>query len=180
VSSVIDYYSGVRVEQSTLLKLENIPRPEEYRAKGLLMDARLLTQNKVGGWRLPFGSDIILEIGVKVLEELPTLELGLALKTITGFEIASTLCSNSRKNMPFKAGIYYFRVIYHELTLAPGVYRFGLGLRSERGFEDYLPGAFDLEVIVSETSAENNVHKVLGAVIPKVGFEVSQKPTSSF
>jgi hypothetical protein len=81
--------------------------------------------------------------------------------------------------MLFKPGTYYFRVMYHDLTLAPGMYRFGLGLRSNSGFEDYLPEAFDLEVIASETSAENNVHKVLGVVIPKFHYEVSQKPITS-
>jgi lipopolysaccharide transport system ATP-binding protein len=172
VSSVIDRYMGVREQQNNLLSFKDLPRPEGLRAQAQLMNATLLSQDKLGAWRLPFGSEIALEVGVRVSRALPVLELGLAIKTVTGFEIASSLSSKVLSNVFFEPGEYCFRVIYNDLTLSPGTYRFGIGLRSDRGFEDYLSEAFELEILVSEVSSDLNVHNVLGSIIPKVHYEV--------
>jgi lipopolysaccharide transport system ATP-binding protein len=160
VSSVVDQYMGARVEQNTLINLEKIPRHGDFRAKAQLSDIKLLSNNKVGAWQLPFGSEIALEIGINISEELPMLELGIALKTLTGFEITSSLSSHTMPDISFKPGRYYFRALFQDLNLSPGIYRFGLGLRSNKGFEDYLPEAFEIEIIVSDKSANLNVHKV--------------------
>lgn len=172
VSLVVDQYMGARVDQNTLLNLEKLPRPEGYRGKALFIDVKLISQSKVGAWQLPFGGDIALEIGVKVSEELQGLELGIALKTLTGFEIASSLSSHAMSDMSFKSGWYSFRTLFRELDLTPGMYRFGLGLKSDKGSEDYLPEAFELEILVSDKSADLKVHKAAGAIIPKVDYEV--------
>jgi lipopolysaccharide transport system ATP-binding protein len=174
VSMVVDQYMGARVKQENLLNLEKLRRVGEYRAKASLINVTLLNQNKVGAWQLPFGTDIELGIGVKVSGQLPMLELGIALKTLTGFEIASSLSSSVLPVMSFKTGEYYFRSHFCDLTLTPGIYRFGLGLRSDKGFEDHLPDAFELEILVSDATTVLNAHKVLGTIIPKVHFGVVQ------
>ena len=171
---VVDQYMGARVKQENLLNLEKLRRVGEYRAKASLINVTLLNQNKVGAWQLPFGTDIELGIGVKVSGQLPMLELGIALKTLTGFEIASSLSSSVLPVMSFKTGEYYFRTHFCDLTLTPGIYRFGLGLRSDKGFEDHLPDAFELEILVSDATTVLNAHKVLGTIIPKVHFGVVQ------
>jgi len=174
VSPVVDQYMGARVEQNTLLNFEKFPRSEGHSAKALLIDVKLLNHNKIGAWQLPFGSEIALEVGVNVSEELPILELGIALKTLTGFEIASSLSSHTMRDLSFKPGKYNFRALFQDLNLSPGIYRFGLGLRSNKGFEDYLPDAFELEIIVSDEAAYLNVHKLSGPIITKVHYEVIQ------
>lgn len=174
VSSVVDQYLDTGAEQNVVYNLENFPRVAGLRGKARLSDVRLINNDKAAAWKLPFGHDITVEIKVKVTEHLTMVELGLALKTVTGFEIASSLSSNALPNMSLSPGTYYFRACHHNLALAPGVYRFGLGLRSERGYEDYLPEAFEIEILVSEKSAEMNAHKVRGAILPDVSFDISQ------
>jgi lipopolysaccharide transport system ATP-binding protein len=172
VRSVIDKYSGVKTEQKDSINLMNMQRPDQFKSRALLTEVSLLNGEKIGSWQLPFGNDIRFGVGVKALDHLPWLELLVALKTVAGFEIASTLSFNHLPKEPFKFGTYFFELTYNDLLLNPGIYRFDLALKSERGLEDYLPEAFDLEIVVSEKSAEMNVHKVLGALIPRVSIQV--------
>jgi lipopolysaccharide transport system ATP-binding protein len=173
VSSVIDKYIGVRLSQEDSVNLKAIKRTDSYRAGAVLKEVRLLSRDKISSWQLPFGGNIILDVEISVFKYMTWLELSVALKTVNAFEIASTLSHNYLPKIPLNCGKHSFRLTYHDMFLTPGMYRFGLGLRSEWGVEDYLSEAVDLEVVVSEKSAEMNVHKVFGALIPQVTLEVN-------
>ncbi|HWR89131.1 MAG TPA: polysaccharide ABC transporter ATP-binding protein [Dissulfurispiraceae bacterium] len=174
VSSVIDKYLGIRLKQEDVIDLTPLQRRDDYRAKCTLTEVRLLSREKNGAWQVPFGNTIVLGIWIRVLDHLPWLELSVALKTATGFEIASTLSPNHLAVQHLAPGHYFFKLTYRDLFLTPGTYRFDLGLKSEWGLEDYLPEACDLEILVSEKSAEMNVHRVLGALMPHVNLEVTE------
>ncbi|MGA7161616.1 MAG: polysaccharide ABC transporter ATP-binding protein [Bacteroidota bacterium] len=179
VARVVERYIGDKLTQEDTIDLAKVPRKALYRKIALLTGARLLSKQKNGPWLLPFGNNIILGVSVKLQRRVPWLEFSVALKTITGFEIASTLSPNYLPKKPMEPGEYYFKLTYKHLFLTPGIYRFGFGLKTERGLEDYLPEALDLEIVVSEKSAGMDTHKVQGTLIPQVGLNVSKSRASA-
>jgi lipopolysaccharide transport system ATP-binding protein len=139
-----------------------------------LVTCRATTPEKSEAWSFPYGSELALEIGVEVKRKLEYLELGLALSTATGIEIASSLSCDGMNQEPVAAGRHAFRVSYPSLTLRPGRYYFGFGLRSEFGFEDYISEAVYFDVLPTVESANKNVHLRLGAVIPELRCTLTQ------
>jgi lipopolysaccharide transport system ATP-binding protein len=171
-SAVVEAYLGSAPNRDERANLAGLPRSGPCRLKARLRGARLASQVATGPWQVPFGSPIAFGVEVGVSERLPWLEPGLALKSGTGFEIVSTLGLNHLPRDPVEPGEYEYLFDYGGLCLAPGIYRVGLGLTSERGQEDYLPEAFDFEVLVSERSAKVGAHRVRGALIPDVAITV--------
>ncbi|MGC8490397.1 MAG: polysaccharide ABC transporter ATP-binding protein [Syntrophobacteraceae bacterium] len=179
VAPVVERYLCAGTEQDEVVNLGASPRGGEFGGRALLAGARLIGEDRIGDWQLPYSRQISLKIDVEVLQNLPALELGLALKTATGFELASTLSSYSLSRSPFAIGKHSFYVTYRDITLVPGRYRFGLGLRSDRGFEDYLPEAFELEIVDSEDSANKKTETLHGVIVPIVHYEVVSEHDSS-
>jgi len=174
VAHVVERYIGDKLTQEDTINLAKLPRKTLYRKIASFTGAKLLSKEKSGPWQLPFGNNIVLGVTVKLLQRVPWLEFSVALKTITGFEIASTLSPNYLPKKSMEPGNYYFKLAYENVFLTPGIYRFGFGLKTERGLEDYLPEALDLEIVVSEKSAGMGTHKVQGVLIPQVEMEVSE------
>jgi lipopolysaccharide transport system ATP-binding protein len=170
---VVARYLGGSVEQQAVVPLDSLPRGSGLKGRARLISATLLNRERLGAWKLPFGSDLVLEVHVSVLERLPMLELGLAISTVTGFEIASSLSSHSLPPIPRGPGEYAFQITGSELTLAPGTYRLGLGLRTDQYYEleDHLPEALDFEILVSDAAAQWKTDTIRAAVIPKFRFQ---------
>ena len=169
---VVETYLGSALNRDERANLDGLPRSGPCRWKARLRGARLASPKAAGPWQVPFGNPIVFGVEVGVSEGLPWLEPGLALKSGTGFEIVSTLGLNHLPREPVAPGEYEYLFDYGALRLAPGIYRVGLGLTSERGQEDYLAEAFDFEVLVSERSAEMGAHRVRGVLIPDAAITV--------
>jgi lipopolysaccharide transport system ATP-binding protein len=162
-----DYYLGEgRERQSEVCSFEAKGRPDWVNHRATLLSCRMRNEDRC--WSMPYGGEIALEISVQVKKPLDYLELGLALCTATGFEIASSLSCDSLPLTPTAPGRYTASVSFPSLTLAPGQYFFGLGLRSEHGMEDYLAEAVWFEVLPTEESSDRRVHRRKGVVIPNV------------
>jgi hypothetical protein len=89
-------------------------------------------------------------------------EIGLGLFNLQGLEVCSSLSSWSQHVGPIESGEYTVAVCYPNLPLVPSTYRFGVGLRSEHGVEDYLPEAFELEIVHSPRSAREHFSTIRG------------------
>jgi hypothetical protein len=101
-------------------------------------------------------------------------DLAVALVSGKGFEVASCLSSHSLPKLSLNAGNYKYRVEYTNLHLTPGLYRFGLGIRSKLGFEDYVAEAFEVEVVPTEDSSSKEIDMFRGAIVPDVNFTFTQ------
>jgi lipopolysaccharide transport system ATP-binding protein len=178
-AAIVDRYLGLGVIQSAQHDLRPVARALDCRDSARLVSVTLVSDDAASGWKLPFESEIELEFELEVDRSLERLELALALSTATGFEIASSLSSHSRPIADITPGRYSFRARYVSLDLVPGLYQFGVALRSERGFEDYMPRAFELEIIVSERSAAMNVQSFSGALVPRVLYGLQAVPDAS-
>jgi hypothetical protein len=132
----------------------------------------LTSPNKEGMWILPYGTPIEMEIVVAAERPMSDLELGLALCIATGYEAASSLSIDAMDSRPIEPGRYVYRVKLPSLRLAPGSYYFGLGLRSERGMEDYIPVAVHFDISPTVESAAALVHLRQGPIVPDLLCEL--------
>jgi lipopolysaccharide transport system ATP-binding protein len=125
------------------------------------------------GFFYPYGEKIRFSVIIILDKEVQAFELGIACLTRTRFEIASSL---SRGQLPFRnlqKGIYEIQVSYEDLKLTPGVYLFDLGIKSNRGIEDRIVDAFEIEILPEEAAVAEQTHKCSGVLIPTVKYEIS-------
>ncbi|WP_081675088.1 ABC transporter ATP-binding protein [Daejeonella oryzae] len=118
-------------------------------------------------WTIKYGNPISFELGVLLRDNIQSLEIGLAIYNNNDFEIASSLSSDAEKIENLISGNHVITYSFPELVLLPGTYKIGLGIRSERGFEDYLPQVCQFEIIVSEYSAVDHTNTRKGVLVPK-------------
>lgn len=139
--------------------------------------AQLLTIERCGessdlAWTIPFAASLQLLVTLVVHTPLEEIELGFGIFNAVGLEVISILSSWSGRLGPLSIGQHDIRVDFGTLSLAPGSYRFGVGLRSDRGLEDYVPDACHVDVVSSIDSSERNIDTVRGAIIRTANFSL--------
>jgi lipopolysaccharide transport system ATP-binding protein len=153
--------------------LSNASRALEPRGGATFRSAQLLTSAASTPWKLPFHSPLRIRLQFDVNTELPPFEIGVGVFNLHGQEIISTLSSWEGPISAPRRGTYWLEVDFGTVDLSLGVYRFGIGVKSDRGLEDYLPEAFEVEVIPSETSALPNLNTIRGAIAKRAHFAFS-------
>jgi hypothetical protein len=135
--------------------------------------ARLLGASPPDGkkdWHFSFGENLGFQLFVDAELPMEDVEIGVGLFSVRGFEVASwnNKCSNTRLSL--QPGKNHFSLRFDDLRLLPGQYYYGIGIRSGRGFEDYIPKALTISVISNETSAQINAHTFKGVLVPNAGI----------
>ena len=162
----VEHYVGNLAKHGDRVDLASAPRPSHIRGQARLIAAHP-AERGVGSWNIPFGDVVGLDIDFEVTTELECCQLGLALLSGTGVEIASVLSSHSLPPTTLSPGAYRMCVRYPGLRLVPGLYTFGLGILSNRGQEDYLPQALQFSVVSSSTSAQMHTDGFRGHIVPE-------------
>jgi len=150
--------------------------PHFLRKTALLQGIEMVNEEMPNPWQIPFKSNPTFRICVKVLKELPTLELGMALYNNNFVEIASSLSSDSISVENINPGEYEILAKFHDLLLLPGTYALGLGLKSGVSdiiMEDYIQEAAYFEVTPSDDSAQYRAYTRHGAFIPKIEYAIN-------
>ena len=173
-ADVVNVYFRDIGGQSKVSTFDGAKRPDWVNGGARLVSARLSGPSNAGHWSVPFGEQLSFRVLVKVEQAASALELGIGLFSATNFEIASSVSSDALPCQSAQPGYYTFGVTYEDLRLAPGRYRLGLGIRSGRGFEDYLPDAIFVDVVASERGAGLPLSTMRGAVIPNVRYSLDQ------
>jgi lipopolysaccharide transport system ATP-binding protein len=171
---VQSYYREGRMDQAELKDLVGVRRDLYVNRRAQFVSCRLATPDRTGPWSAPFGSPIRFEFRVKIERPIPTLEFGIALCNATGTEIASPMSSDSRKLSIVDTGEYSVTFSLPNLTLCTGTYILDLGIRSDRGLEDYIREAIQIEVEPTGKSSEMLLQHRRGAVIPEVEFGIEK------
>jgi len=166
-------YLGAVAAQPDVLSLAEAPRALQPRGSARLVNVQLAGATPQSGWQVPFADPLQLAFTVHVEQPLPSLELGLGLFNLQGVEIMSTLSSWERELGPVAPGDYTLVADYGPTDLAPGRYRFGVGLKSDAGLEDYLPEAFELEIGPSDRSLRANLGTIRGAIARSARFTIT-------
>ena len=125
-------------------------------------------------WKFAFENKISFEVEIEAKGEATEVDLAVALTSVKGFEVASCLGSHSLPKSTLSAGKYKYTVEYQKLRLIPGLYRFGLCIRSTFGLEDYLSDAFEVEILPSVTSSLMGVDTFRGAIVPETSFALAR------
>ncbi len=176
-SQAVQAYLGSEATQAEVISFAHVRRIEPFRQKARLVSARFAGDPGHGPWRLPFEGRIRFEVAIEVTGELNELELAVALVTARGFELGTNLSSHVLPLKCLAPGDYVFTVDYGEFHLTPGGYHFGLGIRSDCGFEDYVGEAMELQIMPSERSSEKKTDTFRGAfrgaLVPQVRFEIT-------
>lgn len=168
-SSILASYLKSENELAEVLLLEDCKRTSSVILRGSVKykSARLITYN-TPPWKLNYKQPLSFLLEIDVMRNLPELEIGVAIFTVTEFEIASSLSSDQQVISNVKEGSHSIKFTFCDFFLLPGVYKVSLGIRSENGFEDYLPKVCEFEVLVSDTSAEEKASTRNGIIVPRV------------
>ena len=170
VNKVLATYLKGHARSSRIVDLRHLPRPYDSEGRARLIGAGPAEQ--CTDWSLPFGQPLAFHLHIEALQPMKDIELGIGLFSARGFEVASWTSTYSGSLLPLQIGLNTVCVDYKDALLLPGHYFLGIGLRSERGFEDYLPEALWFEVVVSEKSSAANTHTFGGIIVPKVEAQV--------
>jgi lipopolysaccharide transport system ATP-binding protein len=150
------------------IDLRHVERGGDCRLRAQLVSAKAVGMAINGTWRFHYGEDIAIEFVIEAKEPMEDVELGIGLFSGRGFEVASWTTKCNKERMRLSSGTNAFQVKYKELRLLPGRFVLGVGLRSERGFEDYLPEVIQFEVVPLEQAAEHRVDTFGGVLVPVV------------
>ncbi len=164
-TDVLDVYLAGHISRSGTIDLRTMSRPSFCLAKSRV--AEISSGNQNGNWIFPFGDPITLEICVETQIPVDDIELAIGLFSARGFEVTSWTNRCSRTAVPLRPGSNLLRVEYSDMLLLPGHYSFGIGLRSERGIEDYLSNAANFEIVASAMSAEISTQGFGGVLVPR-------------
>jgi lipopolysaccharide transport system ATP-binding protein len=173
--NVINSYLKSNKTQSEICILKNITRDQVHNLKqnAKLINVKLLNCD-AAPWKLKYKQPFSLIVNIEVSAFLEFLELGIALYTNLDFEIVSSLTSDYKKISNVEPGKYELKFNYSDFDLLPNYYKFGLGLRSEKGMEDYLNYVSDFEILISEVSTEENTNSRRGILVPRISYEISR------
>ncbi|WP_395739467.1 ABC transporter ATP-binding protein [Prosthecobacter sp.] len=173
----IEVYSGLAPTSGSVVDLSEKHRPQPVLSGVRLMSISLTSHNEgQQAWMIDYGVDLELQITVQSDGTVREIEPGVAVHSGKGFEIASWTSAVTGGNVPLQPGLTAFAFRWQNLRLVPGVYHLSLGMRSPRGFEDYLPEVVRFEVVRTADSATHGVDTFSGCLVPLVDFKVESLP----
>lgn len=159
--------------QNPIVDLAAITRPGYVKNNLRFVSAQMHDARQPATWQLSMGHPLHFSIGIKVLQRLSGIEMGVSIFSNQGVEIVSSLSSWSGQLDQFNRGTQVVRVEFPAMNLMPGVYSIALGARSTSGMEDHLEQAFEIEVIPDGSVAWVNLSKVRGALAIRATFLAS-------
>ena len=118
-------------------------------------------------WQLKYKQPLIFKIEIEVIKSVDDFEIGVALFTINDTEIVSSLSSDFASIKNLKPGIHIIHYHFDDFHLLPNTYKVGVGIRSVKGDEDYIPFACHFEILISGLSALDKSNTRKGILIPK-------------
>ncbi len=173
-AQIRDYLGASTRSADRVRNLAGEPRGLDLRGGARLLSVALAGSGGPAPWSLSFGEPLRLEFDVELTRAIPTCELGIGLFNLQGQEIVSTLSSWERELGPLEPGRYAFTVEFGVLDLAPGNYRCGVGLKSDRDLEDYLPEACGFEVVPATHGRRPTPTGIRGAIAHQARYSVTR------
>lgn len=171
-AEAIAHYAGIGPTQVAVVDLTKLRRPLATHNAVLFLAAKLLrAAGPENSWTVAYGEELEVELTVEANSEVTEIEPGLAIFSAKGFEVASWTSRVNGEHVKLKPGRQTLRFRWRGLRLVPGSYALGAGLRSKRGFEDYLPEIARFEIEITAESSQHGVDTFGGCVVPIVDCE---------
>ena len=174
-STVVSAYLRTSFDTPPEINFVAEPRPAGLPKRLRLSRAAVAPPHE--NWSIPFGQRLSFDLWIHCDISTNDAELGIGLFSARGYEIASWTNSCSGDVLAARTGLNVFRIEYLNLTLLPGRYFLGIGIRSSvgGGFEDYLPEAIPFEITVNAKSADINGRTFGGSLLPEVKMSKLQR-----
>jgi lipopolysaccharide transport system ATP-binding protein len=167
-SETIDYYLSSQKSQDKIIDLANVMRTGAFGLKQNVKFKSVTLDNiDTAPWQIKYKQTLAFKFDIEVINDIEELEIGIAIYTINDFEIVSSLSTDYEKIENLKKGVYSFDFIFPELNLLPGIYKIGVGIRSEKKMEDYLKDVCQFEILVSQSSSDEKANTRKGIIVPK-------------
>jgi lipopolysaccharide transport system ATP-binding protein len=163
---VLSRYLRNELASGRTVDLRKSKRNGEARERVQLVEMAL-PENKTE-WSFAFGEEISLTLRIYAQVPVSDVEIGIGLFSARGFEVASWTNTCIAQRLSLSPGSNILRMAYVKTLLLPGQYSLGIGVRSSRGFEDYIAHAVTFQVLPNERAAMINAHTFGGALIPEI------------
>jgi lipopolysaccharide transport system ATP-binding protein len=165
VETVVQAYLQRQSSSPKIVDLLSKGRPEGYTGKMTRL-VKASPSEAQSGWSLPFGQEISLDLSIEVHSAVSQIQLGIALHSMRGFELASWTEKCSHVELPVHSGINTLRIAFQHLKLLPGQYFFDFDVWSDQGDGDHINEAVQFEITSSFEAAEIDAQKLRGAIVP--------------
>jgi len=165
-SSIIDKYLIVNHIQEEKIDLTINKRNSGLKQNIVFKSVSLVNKESLS-WQLKYKQPLIFQIEIEVVRSIDDFEIGVALFTTKDTEIVSSLSSDFTSLKNLSSGMHCILYSFEDFHLLPNSYKVGLGIRSEKGNEDYIPFACHFEILISELSAIDKSNTRKGIIIPK-------------
>ena len=176
-SDLIEKYFRPDYEQESIVDLTTKPREFETRNEAVLNQIWMINRENIIEWKIGFGEPPHFFVGIHLKRPVVNLVIGVAFQTSTGFEVASSTSFDALRSNNLVSGDYVIEVRYRNFCPMIGSYRIGISLTSDKGLEDYVGEAANLEVVTSELATQLGVSSFRGAVVPEVFYNIKNQST---
>jgi lipopolysaccharide transport system ATP-binding protein len=156
MAEAIRTYHGSGTHSQLEMDCTPLPRPEHVRGKVRTTLVRL----QGDGAGLPFGKPLTFTVKWQAEEAVQDLRCHWAIFGMGGEEIASSFTA-------VHAQLHEAQMTVPHLRLAPGRYTLNLGLKSERGDEDFLAHVLIFDVLANAVSASMMADSIRASLIPE-------------
>ena len=168
--TIVTAYLNSQSSSPSVVDLLNRPRKEQFAGKARLATA--CPSDPRNSWLLPFGQRLSLDLSIDIRGLLNRFEVIIGVYSTRGFEVATWTNRCSKVQLPARTGTSTFRIEFQDLRLLPGQYSLGIGILSDRGYEDAVHEAVLFEIIPSAETAEIDAQNFGGAVVPSATISV--------
>jgi lipopolysaccharide transport system ATP-binding protein len=167
-AETIDYYLSNQKLQDAVIDLTAVIRHGIFDLKQNVRFKSVKLDNIDNApWQIKYKQTLSFTFCIEVINDIDELEIGIGIFTVNDFEILSSLSTDSESIEHLEKGTYSFDFSFPDLNLLPGIYKIGIGIRSDKKMEDYLKDICQFEILVSKSSSEEKANTRKGIIVPK-------------
>jgi lipopolysaccharide transport system ATP-binding protein len=172
-NSIINQYINSAKSNEAYFETSLIKRNKGFNLKqDVLIRSVEIKNNLFDSNKIKYKTEVVFNLIIEALKMIEELQIGIAIVTLNDIEIISSLSTDDKKVQNLNEGLYEFSYSFPNLYLLPNVYKIGIGIRSNLGFEDYLEPFYHFEVLMSNESAIDNSNSRKGTVVPNCRVDI--------
>lgn len=170
--AVINAYAEHSKQVSGDVDLTPLPRRYEGTGSAQLLRLRM-GQGGGAAWCYDYGIPLEFFVEFSVEKPLQEPEIGYAIFSLTGTELASTTTFQEAPLQHLSPGRYSIKITIPNLFLNPGNYVLALGIAAMGRVVDHIPEAVQIEVLPSDEAIQKGLNKICASLTPHTIFQLN-------
>ena len=167
IKAVVQNYVSRQLPSPRVVDLSGRPKNPHLTERVRLTKVALSAAED--SWLLPFRKHISIDLSMDAAPTVSEVELIVGLYSARGYEVATWSSATDNVEMPVHPGSNTFRIRFGQLRLLPGRYFIAFSVFSNRGVEDVISDAVQLEIM---RTAEIDPIKMDGTVLTPADVSV--------